>query len=43
VLEAAGLEVPRRFGLLHTPEDLEKMAPAFPAMIKAQVLIGGRG
>lgn len=42
VLDEAGFRTPQRFGVLRSPDGLATCKVRFPAMIKAQVLIGGR-
>ncbi len=45
VLAGGGLKVPKPYGLVRSGKDLPKLRAgvAFPAMVKAQVLVGGRG
>ena len=43
VLAREGLSVPKRYGLIDVTANSENPACVFPAMIKAQVLTGGRG
>ena len=43
VLARERIPVPRRFGLVDATVDGDLPACAFPAMVKAQVLVGGRG
>ena len=43
VLADAGIHVPRRLALLHTPDDPCNASINAGAMVKAQTLIGGRG
>jgi len=43
VLAEAGFRTPRRFGVLRSADALASCKVRFPAMVKAQVLIGGRG
>ncbi|MFA5123421.1 ATP-grasp domain-containing protein [Zavarzinia sp.] len=43
VLAGEGLAVPRRYGVARTPAAARKLRIKYPAMVKAQVLIGGRG
>lgn len=43
VLAEAGLKVPPSFGLVKSAKDLARCKIRYPAMIKAQVLVGGRG
>jgi succinyl-CoA synthetase beta subunit len=43
VLESMGLTVPRQFGVIHSPGDLDGLDLEFPVMLKSMVLVGGRG
>ncbi|MCK4412344.1 MAG: acetate--CoA ligase family protein [Candidatus Eisenbacteria sp.] len=43
VFETVGLRVPRQYGVIHSPADLDALALEFPVMLKAMVMIGGRG
>jgi len=43
VLAEAGLKTPRSFGLVNSAKALAGMKARYPVMIKAQVLVGGRG
>ena len=44
VFAKEGIPVPRSFGVLRRPEDIDSMAGlAFPVMLKSLVLVGGRG
>ena len=43
VLSDAGLKTPRSFGLVRSAGQLAKRKARFPAMVKAQALVGGRG
>ncbi len=43
VFAAVGLEVPRQYGVVRTPGELAALDCAFPVMLKAMVLSGGRG
>jgi succinyl-CoA synthetase beta subunit len=44
VLAAEGLPVPQRWGLLRTAQALNRLQiKQYPVMVKAQVLVGGRG
>jgi len=43
VFEAMGLPVPKQYGLIHSPDDLDKLEIKYPVMLKSMVLIGGRG
>ena len=43
VFETMGLRVPRQYGVIHSPADLDGLDIKFPVMVKAMVMIGGRG
>jgi succinyl-CoA synthetase beta subunit len=43
VFEDQGLRTPRSYGVVHSPEELAGLHLAFPVMVKAMVLTGGRG
>ncbi|MCK4895520.1 MAG: acetate--CoA ligase family protein [Candidatus Heimdallarchaeota archaeon] len=43
IFEKFGLTVPKKIGIIENVSDLETLSLNFPIMIKAMVLIGGRG
>ena len=43
VFQGRGLPIPQQFGVIHAPEELARLDLEFPLMLKAQVLVGGRG
>lgn len=43
VFQERGIPVPRQFGLIRSLEELARQKLEFPLMLKAQVLVGGRG
>ncbi|MCU0726703.1 MAG: acetate--CoA ligase family protein [Planctomycetes bacterium] len=43
VFREAGIPVPARYGVARSPEGLDGLPVAFPAMVKALALTGGRG
>jgi succinyl-CoA synthetase beta subunit len=43
VFRETGLTVPEQYGLIHSPEELDGLRLKFPVMLKAMVLVGGRG
>jgi succinyl-CoA synthetase beta subunit len=43
VFETMGLRVPRQFGVIHSPADLDGLKLQFPVILKSMVMIGGRG
>ncbi|MBU0618103.1 MAG: acetate--CoA ligase family protein [Planctomycetes bacterium] len=38
-----GLTIPRQYGVIHSPNELDKLDLKFPVMLKSMVLVGGRG
>lgn len=38
-----GLAIPKMYGVIHSPDDLDGLEISYPAMVKSMVLIGGRG
>ncbi len=43
VFQKMGIKIPKQLGVVQTPDDLLNLELLFPAMIKAAVLVGGRG
>jgi len=43
VFASTGMTVPKQFGVIQSPDDLDELDLAFPVMLKSMVLIGGRG
>ncbi|MGQ9734157.1 MAG: ATP-grasp domain-containing protein [Candidatus Bipolaricaulia bacterium] len=43
VFQRREIPVPAQFGVIRSPEELARLALEFPLMLKAQVLVGGRG
>jgi succinyl-CoA synthetase beta subunit len=43
VFQEMGLTVPRQFGVIHSPDELDGLDLTFPVMLKSMVLVGGRG
>ncbi len=43
IFETMDLVVPRQYGVIHSPADLDGLDLKFPIMLKSNVLIGGRG
>ncbi len=43
VFEAMGLKIPRQYGIISDAAELDGLELAFPLMLKAMVLTGGRG
>jgi succinyl-CoA synthetase beta subunit len=43
IFETVGLRIPKQYGVIRSPEELDKLDLKFPVMIKSMVMIGGRG
>ncbi|MBN2056172.1 acetate--CoA ligase family protein [bacterium] len=43
LFEASDIPVPRQFGVIHDAAEIRSLDAQFPVMLKAMVLIGGRG
>ncbi|MHA2357414.1 MAG: ATP-grasp domain-containing protein [Candidatus Heimdallarchaeaceae archaeon] len=43
IFEKYGLEIPKQFAIIERVEELEELTTDFPMIVKAMVLIGGRG
>ena len=43
LFKADGIPIPMQYGVIKGAEDLVKLKIDFPVMLKAQVLVGGRG
>lgn len=43
IFDSVGIPTPEQYGIIHSPEELHKLDVSFPAMLKAMVLVGGRG
>jgi succinyl-CoA synthetase beta subunit len=43
VFGTMGLTIPKQYGVIHSPGDLDGLEISYPAMVKSMVLIGGRG
>jgi len=43
IFGAMGLTIPKQYGVIHSPDDLDGLGLKFPVMLKSMVLIGGRG
>ncbi len=43
VFETTGLTIPRQYGVIHKADELDGLDLKFPLMLKAMVMIGGRG
>jgi len=43
VFEKMGIPIPKQYGVIHAPKDLDSIKLGFPIMLKSMVLVGGRG
>jgi len=43
VFHEMGIPIPKQYGIINSPNELEKMEMEFPVMLKSMVLVGGRG
>lgn len=43
VFDTMGLTVPRQYGVIRSPADLDGLDLKFPVMLKSMVMVGGRG
>lgn len=43
VFETMGIPIPKQYGVIHSPKDLDALTLKFPVMLKSMVLVGGRG
>ena len=43
IFQEMKIPTPTVYGIIHSPEELEKMDIKFPAILKSMVLVGGRG
>ena len=43
VFREMDLTIPKQYGVIHSPDELDGLKLKFPVMLKAMVLIGGRG
>ncbi|MFH1676954.1 MAG: ATP-grasp domain-containing protein [bacterium] len=43
VFGSIGLAIPKQFGVIRSPSELDGLGLTFPVMVKSMVLIGGRG
>lgn len=43
ILSREGIPVPRQYGIVHSAAEIEALELSFPVMMKAMVLVGGRG
>ncbi len=43
VFDKMGIPIPKQYGIIHSPNELDKLKLEFPVMLKSMVLVGGRG
>jgi len=43
VFDQMGIPIPKQYGIVHSPKELNGMKLTFPLMLKSMVLVGGRG
>jgi succinyl-CoA synthetase beta subunit len=43
IFEKMGIPIPKQYGVIHSPKELETVKMEFPVMLKSMVLVGGRG
>jgi len=43
VFDKMGIPVPKQYGVIHSPKELDELKLKFPVMLKSMVLVGGRG
>ncbi|MFC1941316.1 ATP-grasp domain-containing protein [Chloroflexota bacterium] len=43
VFDKMGIPVPKQYGIIRSPKELDKINLEFPVMLKSMVLVGGRG
>jgi succinyl-CoA synthetase beta subunit len=43
VFEKMGIPIPKQYGVIHSPKELDALKLEFPVMLKSMVLVGGRG
>ena len=43
VFEKMGIPIPKQYGMIHSPKELDTLKLKFPVMLKSMVLVGGRG
>jgi succinyl-CoA synthetase beta subunit len=43
VFEKMGIPIPKQYGVIHSPKELDTIKLEFPVMLKSMVLVGGRG
>jgi succinyl-CoA synthetase beta subunit len=43
IFDSMGIPIPKQYGVLHSVKELDQLKLKFPLMLKAMVLVGGRG
>jgi succinyl-CoA synthetase beta subunit len=43
VFQKMNIPIPRQYGVIHSPEEIDTIPMEFPVMLKSMVLVGGRG
>ncbi|MCX6667845.1 MAG: acetate--CoA ligase family protein [Euryarchaeota archaeon] len=43
VFDKMGISIPKQYGVIHSPKELDELKLKFPVMLKSMVLVGGRG
>jgi len=43
VFDKIGIPIPKQYGVIHSPKELDELKLKFPVMLKSMVLVGGRG
>ncbi len=43
VLEKMDIPIPKQYGIIHSPKEIDALPLEFPVMLKSMVLVGGRG
>ena len=43
VFDTIGIPIPKQYGVIHSPKELDDLTLKFPVMLKSMVLVGGRG
>ena len=43
VFDTMGIPIPKQYGVIHSPDEIERLNLRFPVMLKSMVLVGGRG
>jgi len=43
IFQSEGIPIPKQYGVIHSPKELEELDVEYPVMLKAMVLVGGRG